>query len=239
LDLQGKTAIVTGASSGIGEAVAKELSNAGMNLIITARRNDRIQRLASTLDQTVAIPGDITHPDLSGKLIERALQAFGRCDVVVNNAGIWEAGKIEEINIERVCQMVRVNVEAAFRVMYTAVKYFRSVNQGYLIVISSVAGTKLVRPTSGAYAGTKCALEALSEGLRIELAGTPIKVSCIQPGAVITELQAHVAVNPRELYQLEHPLVPEDIARYVRFLLEQPDEIVIPRLMVLPKGQPI
>lgn len=239
MELQGKTAIVTGASSGIGEAIAKELRSAGMNLIITARRSDRIQLLASRLGQTFAVPGDITQQNLPGTLIERAIQAFGRCDVVVNNAGMWEADKIEEIDIERVCQMVRVNVEAAFRVMYTALKYFRSVNRGYLIVISSVAGTKLVRATSGAYAGTKCALEALSEGLRIELAATPIKVSCIQPGAVITELQAHLAVDPRELYQLEHPLVPEDIARYVRFLLEQPDEILIPRLMVLPKGQPI
>ena len=141
MDLRGKAGIITGASSGIGEAIAKELGGDGMNLIVTARRSERLQRLASQLGGAVAIPGDITKEDLPEKLIEKALQTFGRCDVVINNAGLWEGGKIEDIDIERVCRMVRVNVEAAFRVMYTAVKYFRSVNQGHLLSISSVAGT--------------------------------------------------------------------------------------------------
>ena len=168
-----------------------------------------------------------------------ALNTFGRCDVVINNAGIWEGGTIEEIDIDRVCQMVRVNVEASFRMAYTALKYFRSVNRGHLINTSSVAGTKLIRMTSGAYAGTKHAIEALSEGVRMELAGTNIKVSCIEPGFVATGFQEHLGVDLKKFYKIQKPLEPEDIAGIVRFLLEQPNHIFIPRVMILPKEQQV
>ncbi len=239
IKLNGQVAIITGASNGIGAAVAKNLSEAGMKLVITARRTERLRKLAAELNETVSFPGDITEPDLPQKLIDMALSTFGRCNIVINNAGMWEAGPIQEIDIDRVCQMVRVNVEASFRMAYTALKYFSTVNRGHLINTSSVAGTKLVRMTSGAYAGTKYAIEALSEGLRMELAGTKIKVSCIQPGAVITGLQEGLGMDPKELYKIENPLKPEEVAYVIRFLLEQPDHIFIPRVMVLPKEQQI
>jgi NADP-dependent 3-hydroxy acid dehydrogenase YdfG len=239
MNLKGQVAIITGASSGIGGAVAKNLDAAGMKLVLTARRVERLGRLASELDKSISVAADMTEPDLPQRLIEMALDRFGRCDVVINNAGIWEGGTIEEINIERLCQMVRINVEASFRMAYTAIKYFRSVNRGYLMNTSSVAGTKLIKMTSGAYAGTKHAIEALSEGLRMELAGTNIKVSCIEPGFVATELQEHLGVDLKELYKIQQPLEPEDIADLVRFLLEQPDHILIPRVMILPKEQQV
>jgi len=239
MNLKGEVAVITGASSGIGAAVAKNLAAAGMNLVLTARRAERLDRLASELQQPVLVVADITEPDLPQRLIGMALNDFGRCDVVINNAGMWEGGTIEEINIDRVCQMVRVNVEASFRMAYTALKYFRSVNRGHLINTSSVAGTKLIRMTSGAYAGTKHAIEALSEGLRMELAGTNIKVSYIEPGFVATELQEHLGVDLKEFYKIQKPLESKDVADLVRFLLEQPDHILIPRVMILPKEQQV
>jgi NADP-dependent 3-hydroxy acid dehydrogenase YdfG len=134
--------------------------------------------------------------------------------------------------------MVRINVEAAYRVAYTALRHFRGAGAGHLINISSVLGTK-IRPTAGAYAGTKYAIEALSEALRMEVAGSAVKVSCIQPGLVMTELHRDIPVHPRETLGVERPLVPADIARMVLFLAELPDHVAVPRLMILPQDQAI
>lgn len=161
------------------------------------------------------------------------MNVFGRCDIVVNNAGVIEVGPIASIDTDKVCEMVRVNVEAAFRVAYTFIKHFVSTGEGHLINISSVLGTK-VRPTAGAYAGTKYALEALSEALRMEVRGTRVAVTCIEPGLVMTELHRHWPVHPRESMNVPHPLRPEDVARTIAFVLSQPAHVRIPRLMILP-----
>src|SRR5437867_280934 len=171
MSLSRHVAIITGASSGIGAAVARELANAGMNLVITARRKDRLNKLAKELPGTIAVGGDITASGLPQRLLNAALNTFGRCDVDFNNAGTLEVTALDKLDIERVTDMVRANVEAAYRVAFVAVKHFRSVKRGHLINTSSVLGTK-VRPTAGWYAGTKYAIEALSESLRMEFAGT-------------------------------------------------------------------
>lgn len=230
--LSGKVAVITGASSGIGLAVARELHSHGMQLVLTARSADRLAQIQSEL-QAATVYGDITDPALPQKLLETALSTFGRCDVVLNNAGMIESGPIESINIDKVCEMVRVNVEAAYRVAYTFIRHFKAQGQGHLINMSSVLGTK-VRPTSGAYAGTKYAVEALSEALRMEVAGTPLAVTCIEPGLVMTQLHRDWPVHPSESMNISQPLQPEDIARCVSFILSQPAHIRIPRLMILP-----
>ena len=146
-----------------------------------------------------------------------ALKTYGQCDAVFNNAGLMVTGSVEEIDIDKVCEMVRVNVEAAFRMAYTATKYFLSVNYGHLINTSSIAGTKS-RDTIGAYAGTKHAIEALSEALRIELAKTGVKIGVIEPGPVQTELFDRVAFDPKKAYGVDRILDPSDIARCVKFM---------------------
>lgn len=233
MDLQGKVAIVTGASSGIGAAVAENLNEAGMRLVITARREDRLRELGGNLENSVAIAGDITDPELPNRLLDTALSSFGTCDVAINNAGVLRIGTVEEIDIDTICEMVRINVEAAYRLAYTALKHFRKAGWGHLVNTSSILGTK-VRPTTGAYAGTKYAIEALSEALRMELAGTDIAVSCIQPGLVLTELHKDWEVHPTEMFDIPHPLLPEDIARGIRFILEQPSHVRIPKMLMLP-----
>lgn len=238
MQLKGQVAVITGASSGIGSAVARSLNEAGMKLVLTARRCDRLETLASELNDTLFLRGDITDPHLPQRLIDKAVNELGRCDVVFNNAGIIHVGSIDDIDVDAVCHMVRVNVEAVFRMAYVAVKHFRSVNRGHLINTSSILGTK-VRPTAGAYAGTKFAIEALSEALRMELGKTNIKVSCVQPGLVLTELHNHWDAHPMKTFNINKPLQPEDVARCVRFLLEQPDHVRIPKLMILPGEQEI
>jgi NADP-dependent 3-hydroxy acid dehydrogenase YdfG len=234
--LSDSVAVVTGASSGIGAAVAADLDKAGVRLVLTARRKDRLQELAARCKEAVIISGDVLTPELPQQLIDAALERFGRCDVFLNNAGIIEVGKIETIDVERVCRMVRVNVEAAFRMAYVAIRHFVAVGQGHLINTSSLLGTK-VRPTAGAYAGTKFAIETLSEALRLEVAGTNVKVSCLEPGLVRTELHDRWEVHPTQSMNVPNPLLPEDIARCVRFLLEQPEHVRIARLMVVPGEQ--
>jgi NADP-dependent 3-hydroxy acid dehydrogenase YdfG len=234
--LPNSVAVITGASSGIGAAVAVELDRAGVRLVLTARRKDRLDSLAVQCKEVAIVAGDILSPELPQRLIDTALDRFGRCDIFLNNAGIIEVGKIETIDIERICRMVRINIEAAFRMAYIALRHFVAVSRGHLINTSSLLGTK-VRPTAGAYAGTKFAIEALSEALRLEVAGTNIQVSCLEPGLVRTELHDRWEVHPVESMNIPHPLLPEDIARCVRFLLEQPEHVRIPRMLVVPGEQ--
>lgn len=231
MNLQSKVAIITGASSGIGKAIAENLNEVGLKFVLTARRKDRLEVLANKLDHAVILPGDITDPDLPENLIETALDSFGSCDILLNNAGIMTAGTIDEIDVEEICRMVRVNVEAAFRMAYVFLKYFKTIGSGFLVNVSSILGTK-VRPAVGAYAGTKYAIEALTESLRMEVAKTNIGVSCIQPGLVETELHKEWEVHPKESLDIPRPLQPHDIAGVVRFLLQQPDHVRIPRILI-------
>jgi NADP-dependent 3-hydroxy acid dehydrogenase YdfG len=236
--LKDQVAVITGASSGIGAASARELAGAGMKLVLTARRAERLEALAGELPEAVAHPGDVLDPQLPQALIDLAVGRFGRCDVVLNNAGFMLAGQIETIDIEEVCRMARVNVEAAYRMAYTALRHFKKAGTGHLVNTSSVLGTK-TRPGAGAYAGTKYAIEALSEDLRMEVAGSGVKISCVEPGIVLTELHDKFEVHPRVSMGIQAPLGPDDIARCIRFMLEQPAHVNIPRLMVLPAEQRI
>ncbi|MFO8084548.1 MAG: SDR family oxidoreductase [Desulfobacterales bacterium] len=231
-DLSGKVAIITGASSGIGLAVARELHSLGMYLVLNARREKLLKKVAGQLKAEIIV-GDISLPSMPDKLLELALDVHGHCDVVLNNAGIIETGDIKTIEIDKVCEMVRVNVEAAYRVAYTFVRHFLSQGHGHLLNISSVLGTK-VRLTAGAYCGTKYAIEALSEALRMELAGTAVGITCIEPGLAMTDLHRDLPEHPSKQMKIKHPLQPEDIARCVRFVLTQPEHVRIPKIMVLP-----
>tara|TARA_B100000470_G_C19757828_1_gene376875 strand:- start:772 stop:1224 length:453 start_codon:yes stop_codon:yes gene_type:complete len=146
---------------------------------------------------------------------------------------MW-AGAAHEIDIEHVVSMVRVNIEAAFRVAHVFVRYFHKQNSGHIVNTSSVLGTK-VRPNAGAYSATKYAVEALSETMRMELAETNVKVSCVEPGLVMTDLHDHFDVHPKDASGLDEPLVPGDIARIVLEVVTQPEHVLIPKVMVLPK----
>lgn len=238
MDLAGKAAVITGASSGIGQATAEILYESGMSILATARRRNRLESLAEQLPGIEYLEGDISDSLMPGRLISRATELFGRCDVVVNNAGIMTAGTIEEIDLDQVCRMVRINIEAAFRMAYTALRHFKKSGSGHLVNISSVLGTK-TRPGAGAYAGTKYALEALTEALRLELAGSQIQVSSVQPGLVLTELHDDWPVHPAQTFNIKKPLRPKDIARAILFVLQQESHIRVPRMLIVPEESPL
>lgn len=230
--LKGKVAVITGASSGIGRAITEKLCTLGVRCVISGRRGQRLQEVA---DQTGALPvtGDLLDPNLPGLLLSEAKDRFGGCQIVVNNAGVMEVGSVEQADIEKFCRMARINVEGAYRVAYTFAKHFVAHKEGHLVNISSILGTK-VRPTAGAYAGTKYAIEALTEALRMELAGTGVGVYAVEPGLVMTELHDHWDTHPKDNLNMQQPLQPEDIANAVAFILQQPAHVRIPRIMVLP-----
>lgn len=231
-----KICLITGASSGIGYALAKALKEDGYRLILTARREDRLKELQS--DIVDIVQGDLTDPNFTDSLDRYVIDKFGKCDILINNAGVIEVAPIDDMDIEKMCRMLRLNIEATFRMTYKFLKQFKKQGFGHLINMSSVLGTK-VRPTAGAYAATKFAMEALSEALRLELIGSDIKISCIEPGLVMTELHDDWDVHPKDLFGIRNPLIPEDIVETVRFILKQPEYVRIPKLMILPQDHNI
>lgn len=236
MDLAGQVAIVTGATSGIGLAAAEAMSRAGIKLVLSGRRAELLDAHAKRLPDTVALAGEITDPGEPQRLIDTALARFGRLDICYNNAGQNVNGPIETIDIEAMCAMMRTNVEAAFRMAYTAARHFKAQGHGHLLVTSSVLGTK-VRPLAGAYCASKFAVEALHEALRMELARTQVKVTCIEPGLVITDLHRDHAERPEKVQNVARPLMPADIARMVMFALDQPPHASVPRVMMLAQDQ--
>jgi len=239
MDLSGKVGIITGASSGIGWATALLLSEAGAKMVVTARRAERLDQLVAEMTcDAVAVAGDIDEPALPQHLVDTAIERFGQLDFVFNNAGIMNIGAVEDVDDESMSKMIRVNYEAAVRMAYTALRQFQSQGSGDLVNTSSILGMK-VRPTVGVYAGTKYAIEALSESLRMELAGTGIRVMVIEPGYTATHLQSHWTDEQQTMLKAMKPVQPEDIARGVKFMLEQPPNVIIPRLLMVPTDQQI
>ena len=145
-------------------------------------------------------------------------------------------GSIEEADLEALCSMVRLNFESVVRMCYVALRYMKPKGSGSLINTSSLAGLKTF-PHLGVYNGTKFAVEALTDALRMELAGSGVKVAVVEPGRTSTHLFDHWAAK-QKFDPAQGMLEPEDVARCVRFILEQPKEVLIPRLLVVPARQP-
>src|SRR5262245_23354851 len=188
--LDGKGVIVTGASAGIGEAAARRLTNEGATLVISARRADRLeavrQQIESVGGRALAIAGDITSSEDRERLVLETMREFGRIDGLVNNAGYGQRGPIELVPWEAIRQNFETNLFSLIALTQIVIPIMRRQGRGRIINISSVAG-RIARPLSSVYDATKHALEAISDGLRGELAQFGIKVVVIEPGFITTE----------------------------------------------------
>ena len=230
-----KVAVVTGASSGIGYAICDMLQTKEYKVVANGRK---VNQVWESKEHLCLCSSDLLNDATAAELLELAIKQFGRCDVLCVNAGIIESNSIEDINIDKMCEMARLKVEMSFRLIYTFLKYFKEQGRGHIILMSSVLGTK-TRENSGAYAACNYALEALAESLRMELCNTDIQITCIEPGLVETNLHSDWAVKPKEMLHISHSLQPQDIAEIVWDVLNMPAHIRVPRYMVLPKGHKI
>jgi len=229
-----KTAVITGATSGIGKAISETLIKNNINVLMNGRSfTETIE--SNEIMQTKL---DLLEDNTPQELLNIAINKFGSIEYLFVVAGIIESASIENINIEKMCTMMRLKVESSFRLIYTFLKYMKPRNAGHVFIISSVLGTK-TRENSGAYAAANHALEALAESLRMELSDTNIQITCIEPGLVRTNLHKDWPIHPQELLGISNALKPEDIADTVIEIINKADYIRIPRLMILPKGHKI
>ncbi|HZB87751.1 MAG TPA: SDR family oxidoreductase [Terracidiphilus sp.] len=217
----GRVAVITGATSSIGSAMARALSAAGYALVLNAPSHETLIALRAQLKgPCLTVAGSLSVEGMPQTLLTAAMETFGGCDVCFNNGGLLEAGTIDTIDVERICSMVRVNVEGAFRLAYTFLQHFARQGHGHLVNTSNVLAQK-VRPTLGAYAATKYALEALTEALRMELSRTDIHISSIEPGLVRTGRAEGWEEPPAGRLGVTDPFDPDQMARMMLYILEK------------------
>jgi NADP-dependent 3-hydroxy acid dehydrogenase YdfG len=244
--LDGKVAVITGASSGIGEATAEALAAEGASVVIAARRRDRledlVERISGDGDKAVAVECDITEEEQAHGLIRQAKDEFGRVDILVNNAGVMQLSEVEKGLSDEWRTMFEVNVLGLLYVTDAAIETMKEQGSGHLVNISSLA-SRGTRPALGVYSGTKMAVNGISEALRQELLEDNIRVTMVEPGAVETELPEHITDEEARqglntmLEQLE-PLKAEDIANAITYVVTQPQRVSINEILIRPSQQP-
>jgi NADP-dependent 3-hydroxy acid dehydrogenase YdfG len=246
--LEGTVALVTGASSGIGEATAEALAAEGATVAILARRSDRLEQLASRLDsgKTLVLEADVTsEPDARGA-VERAVSELGRLDILINNAGVMLLGPVLDAPLEEWQRMLEVNLAGFLYCARAALPHLLSAAQdgprgtADLVNISSVAG-RVARRGSAVYNMTKHGVGAFSEALRQEIADRHVRVSVIEPGAVATELAGHNRPEVRETIQQRFADVERleavDIADAIRYVVTRPRRVAVNEIMIRPAEQ--
>src|SRR5215469_9020197 len=243
-NIEAKVVVITGASSGLGEATARLLCAQGASVALGARRADRLQSLAKELNSSgakaFAVTTDVTQCDQVKRLVDKAVQTYRRIDVMINNAGLMPQSPLERLKIDEWNRMIDVNIKGVLYGIAAALPYMKEQKSGHIINVSSVAGHK-VGPGFAVYAATKFAVRALSEGLRQEVKPYNIRTTVISPGAVATELPDSVTdpdASKRIRAFYEQVAVPADsFARAVAFAMSQPEEVDINEILYRPTRQ--
>jgi NADP-dependent 3-hydroxy acid dehydrogenase YdfG len=241
-NIDGKVIVITGASSGLGEATARLLAQEGAHVVLGARRLDRLQALAAAigLPANAAIETDVTDRDQVNRLVDHAVTAHGRIDVLINNAGLMPHSPLERGRVEDWERMIDVNLRGVLYGIAAALAHMTKRKSGHIINVSSVAGHK-VRPGSAVYAATKAAVLMLSEGLRQEVKPYNIRTTVISPGAVQSELpqsitEADVAKGIQSFYET-YAIPAASFARIVAFAISQPDDVDVNEILFRPTAQ--
>jgi clavulanate-9-aldehyde reducatase len=245
-DLSGRVAAITGASSGIGEATAIALAGAGAAVALAARRGDRIEELAKKIEadggRALAIETDVGDEQQANTFVRNTNDQLGRLDILVNNAGVMLLGPVIGTDTEEWRRMVDVNLLGLLYCTHAALPIMGEQGNGHIVNISSVAG-RFANFGSAVYNLTKFGVNAFSEALRQEVGPANVKVTVIEPGFVVTELQGH-NTHPMVLEAMENmrkeigkPLEAEDIARSILYAVGEPEHVVINEVLVRPAGQ--
>ena len=242
-NIEGKVVVITGASSGLGEATARMLSAQGAVVVLGARRVDRIEALAKELSdaggRALALQTDVTRAADVQRLVDAAVEKFGRIDVLVNNAGLMPSSPLERLKIADWDRMIDVNIKGVLYGIAAALPHMKAQKGGHIVNVSSVAGHK-VRAGTAVYSATKHAVRVLTEGLRQEIKPYDIRTTIVSPGAVATELpdsitEADVQAGVKAFYEIAIPA--DSFARAVVFALSQPDDVDINEILFRPTKQ--
>lgn len=243
-NVKDKVVVITGGSSGMGESTARHLAALGAKVVIAARRADRINALATEITAqggtAIAVATDVTKRDDVQALVDKAVETYGRIDVLINNAGLMPLSPIEQLRIDEWDQMIDVNLRGVLHGIAAALPYMKAQKSGHIINTSSVAGHK-VFAASAVYSATKFAVRGLSEGLRQEVKPYNIRTTVISPGAVRTELLDHItdkdvqAANQDYVGQVGIPA--NSYARIVAFVISQPEDTDVNEVLFRPTAQ--
>ncbi|MFB9904322.1 SDR family oxidoreductase [Allokutzneria oryzae] len=243
---QHKVVLVTGASSGIGEAVAARLVHEGHHVVAGARRTDRLQALAERTADAAARSGGSFHPvrlDVTDRadvdaFVKLARDRTGRVDVLVNNAGVMPLSRLDSLLVEEWDRMIDVNVRGLLHGIAAALPHFTAQGSGHFVTIASVGAHQVV-PTSAVYSGTKYAAWAITEGLRQE-SDPSIRVTTVSPGVVTSELAnsitEHGAAEAMRTFRA-HAIEPDAIAGAVSYAIGQPADVDVNEIVVRPSRQ--
>ncbi len=243
-NIAGKVILITGASSGMGEAAARHLGAQGANVVLAARRSDRIDALAEAITKAggkaLAVATDVTSPVDVRKLAAAAMDAFARIDVLINNAGIMPLSPIERLKIDEWDRMIDVNLKGVLYGIAAVLPYMQAQQSGHIINTASVAAYK-VFPGSAVYSATKFAVRGLTEGLRQEVKPHNIRTTLISPGAVKTELLEQISDKDVQSANQEYVgrvgISADSYARVAAFAISQPEDVDINELVFRPTAQ--
>ena len=236
--VDGKVVVITGASSGLGEATARLLSTQGATVALGARRTDRLQSLAKEFVangcKALAVATDVSRRDQVKALVDAAVQHFGRIDVMINNAGLMPQAPLERLKVDQWDRMIDVNIKGVLYGIAVALPHMQRQKSGHFINVSSFAGHR-VGPGFAVYAATKHAVRALSEGLRQEVKPYNIRTTVISPGAVATELPNSItdlgAAECVRTFYSQVAVPAEWFARAVAFAMSQPQNVDINEIL--------
>ncbi|MBI1320159.1 MAG: SDR family NAD(P)-dependent oxidoreductase [Candidatus Hydrogenedens sp.] len=245
-NIAGKVVVITGASSGLGEATARLLSAEGATVVLAARRAERIDALAAELEaqggKALANFTDVSDRDQVKALVDQTVENFGRVDVMLNNAGLMPLAPLEKLKVDEWDQMIDVNLKGVLYGIAAALPHMQQQKSGHIINVSSVYGHKL-GPDATVYCATKFAVRALSEGLRQEVKPYNIRTTIISPGAVATELLDHISdakVQAQTKNFVSKIAIPADsFARMVAFAINEPADVDVNEILFRPTAQPV
>jgi NADP-dependent 3-hydroxy acid dehydrogenase YdfG len=240
--IKDKVVVITGASSGLGEAAARRLARDGAKLVLGARRLDRLQALAKelSLGPDAVVQTDVSKYDEVKRLVEHAVKAHGRLDVMINNAGLMPQSLLQRLKIDEWDRMIDVNIKGVLYGIAAALPVMQAQKSGHIIDVSSVAGHK-VRPGGTIYSATKSAVRVISEGLRQEVKPDNIRTTIISPGAVESELpdsitDPDIGAAISKFYK-ETAISADSFANMVAFAMSQPDDVDINEILFRPTRQ--
>ena len=239
IDLRGKVALVTGASSGIGEAAARALAKAGANVALAARRTDRLDALVKELGaDTLAVGGDVSEEANAFRMAEQAVARFGPLDILVNSAGMIDAGGLETLSLGQWRKVIDVNLMGTIHCCKAALPHMKAKQSGDIINISSTSGRRAAG-LMGAYSTSKFGLTGFTEGIRQEMGEYGVRVSIIEPGATETEVAGGIT-DPEWRKAMQHHvsregvMQPSDIADAIMFILGLPRRANVSQILIRP-----